>query len=218
MYLSPTDRAAVLGRFSLSPAPYAPDGEPVGEVGGLAPYSAHTPPTTARRRYPTRPAFDPPGAVPYRWRVVSPSAARRRPAAPGVGRPGDRVRPAQGSRRRPAVLEPAREQAHLPAQQPPPGEDPRVPAAHAHPCRPRDHLRPPPQGPRRAVGLTAAGDAVLPAPARLRRREDFTLAVRRGTRPAAPPSLRTTSLLTRPVGPLRPPGSASSSAGRWATP
>ena len=33
------------------------------------------------------------------------------------------------------------EQAHLPAEQPPSGQDPRLPAAHAHPRRPRDPRR-----------------------------------------------------------------------------
>ena len=37
-----------------------------------------------------------------------------------------------------AVREPTREQAHLPAEQPPSRQDPRLPAAHAHPRRPRD--------------------------------------------------------------------------------
>jgi len=83
-------------------------------------------------------------------------------------------------------MEPRREQAHLPAEQPPPCEDPRLPAAHAHPRRPRDPVRAPPQGPQRAVGLTGRSlvrsRVVLPAAARLRRREDFTLVVRRGRR------------------------------------
>jgi hypothetical protein len=47
------------------------------------------------------------------------------------------------------------EQAHLSAEQPPAREDPRLPAAHAHPRRPRDRVRPPGQGSDPAVGLTA---------------------------------------------------------------
>ena len=52
------------------------------------------------------------------------------------------------------VMEPDREQADLPAEQPPSRQDARLPAAHAHPRRPRHPLRAPPQGPRRAVGLS----------------------------------------------------------------
>ena len=64
-------------------------------------------------------------------------------------------------------MEPDREQAHLPAEQPPPCQDARLPAAYAHPRRPRHHRRPSPQGPQRAVGLSrrspARHSAVLPA-------------------------------------------------------
>ena len=49
----------------------------------------------------------------------------------------------------------SREQAHLPAEQPSPSEDPWVPAADAHPCGSRHPGRPSSQGPRRAVGLTS---------------------------------------------------------------
>lgn len=74
-----------------------------------------------------------------------------------------------------------REQAHLPAQQPSPGQDPRFPSSHAHPCRSRHPGRPSAQGSRRAVGLTRLSP-VLPAASRLRRRADFTAVLRgRGT-------------------------------------
>src|SRR5450631_787665 len=46
-----------------------------------------------------------------------------------------------------------REQAHLPAEQPPAGQDPRLPSAYAHPRRPRDPGCPPPQGSLRTVRL-----------------------------------------------------------------
>ena len=46
-----------------------------------------------------------------------------------------------------------REQAHLPAKQPPTGQDPRIPSAHAHPCRPRHPGCPSPQGSLRTVRL-----------------------------------------------------------------
>ena len=54
----------------------------------------------------------------------------------------------------PDVVGDSREQAHLPAEQPPARQDPRLPAAHAHPCRPRDPRGASPQGPRGALGLT----------------------------------------------------------------
>ena len=46
-----------------------------------------------------------------------------------------------------------REQAHIPAEQPPPSQDPRFPAADAYPGRSGHRGRPPPQGPLRAVRL-----------------------------------------------------------------
>ena len=63
-----------------------------------------------------------------------------------------------------APTEITREQAHVPAEQPPPGQDPRLPPAHAHPRRPRHPGRSPPQGPLRAVGLRPTR-AARPAPA-----------------------------------------------------
>jgi ribonuclease P protein component len=73
------------------------------------------------------------------------------------------------------------EQAHVPAQQPSPGKNPRIPDAHAHPSGPRDHLRAPCQAPRAPKRLTA-GALVLPAGNRLRRRQDFQTTIRRGRR------------------------------------
>lgn len=83
-----------------------------------------------------------------------------------------------------------REQAHLSAEQPPPGEGPRLPAAHAHARRPLDPGGAPSQGPLRAVGLTrlalsAPAVTVLPTEHRLRRPADFTEVVRRGRRASA---------------------------------
>jgi len=46
-----------------------------------------------------------------------------------------------------------REQAHLPAEQPSTGQDPRLPPAYAHPCRPCDPGRPSRQGSLRTVRL-----------------------------------------------------------------
>jgi ribonuclease P protein component len=74
-------------------------------------------------------------------------------------------------------MEPSREQADLPAQQPSPREDARVPAADAHPGGPGDPGRASPQGTPRAVRLTGqrafAEAAVLPAANRMRRSRDF---------------------------------------------
>ena len=76
---------------------------------------------------------------------------------------------------RPASNGEPREQAHLPAEQPSPRQDTRLPPAHAHARRPRHHHRPSSQGPLRALGLRTD---VLPARHRLRDRADFTSAVR----------------------------------------
>ena len=53
-----------------------------------------------------------------------------------------------------------REQAYVPAEQPSPAQGPRIPPAHAHPCRSRDPLLASPQGPQEPVGLSR------PSPAR----------------------------------------------------
>jgi ribonuclease P protein component len=73
------------------------------------------------------------------------------------------------------------EQAHVPAQQPSPVKDPRIPAAHAYPSGPRDHLCASCQAPRAPERLTA-GALVLPSGNRLRRRQDFQTTIRRGRR------------------------------------
>lgn len=78
---------------------------------------------------------------------------------------------------------PTREQAHVPAEQPPPCPDPWVPAAHADARWTRDHRAPPAQGSGRAVGLTR-WPAMLPKRARLRRRTDFDEVFRNGSRAA----------------------------------
>ncbi len=111
------------------------------------------------------------------------------------------------------------EQAHVPAEQPPQGEDPRLPAAHAHPrwpCRARGAS---PEGARAPQRLTVFHGAfpsapggsppgahlsypgfpdVLPSESRMRHRADFTLAVRRGTRAGRP--TMTGHLFTGPAG------------------
>jgi len=78
-----------------------------------------------------------------------------------------------------------REQAHLPAEQPPARQDAWLPAADAHSCRPRHPGGPPPQGPHRVVGLSRrVGELapVLPAASKLRRSQDFAAVVRCGHR------------------------------------
>jgi ribonuclease P protein component len=70
------------------------------------------------------------------------------------------------------------EQAHVPAQQSPPGEDARVPLAHAHPGRASHPDRSSAQGSPRALRLTV----VLPAAARVRTRSDHRLVAQTGCR------------------------------------
>jgi ribonuclease P protein component len=137
-----------------------------------------------------RSEFDPwpPGSVPWMpmlpgFRPVASALAVSRTA----GRDDDDHPPAGSTEL--DVLEHDREQAHLPAEQPPPGEDARLPAAHAHPCRTGDHRCSSPQGTRRAVGLTARlvaprsfSSPVLPLAHRMRHSSDFSSTVRVGRR------------------------------------
>jgi ribonuclease P protein component len=51
------------------------------------------------------------------------------------------------------VAEEAQGEAHIPAQQAPAGDTPRLPPPHEHPGRPGDRSGPPPQGAGPAVGL-----------------------------------------------------------------
>jgi ribonuclease P protein component len=78
-------------------------------------------------------------------------------------------------------MEPDREQADLPAEQPSPGQDPRLPPADADPRGPRDPAGSPAQGSRRALGLSQS-TSVLPAAHRLRSSADFTAVTRSGRR------------------------------------
>ena len=86
-----------------------------------------------------------------------------------------------------STMESDRDQAHLPAEQPSTREDPWLPAADAYPCRSRHHLGPPPQGPRRTVGLSRQPVArnlakMLPREHRLRRSTEFAAVLRSGAR------------------------------------
>src|SRR5689334_15538297 len=81
------------------------------------------------------------------------------------------------------------EQAYFSAEQPPPPQEARLPASHAYPRRPRHSRRSPPQGPRADRGLRGFERPpllMLPADNRMRRRQEFTLAVRRGKRAGRP--------------------------------
>ncbi len=79
-------------------------------------------------------------------RTSGPSLAPSVRPGPGNPQPGDPVVT-------PKTWSCCREQADLPAEQPPSREDARFPPAHAHPRRPRHPRRSSPQGPRRALGL-----------------------------------------------------------------
>jgi ribonuclease P protein component len=84
------------------------------------------------------------------------------------------------------MMERHREQADLSAEQPPPGQDPWLPASHAHPRGSRNLVRAPAQEPYRTVGLSfKLQPTVLPAPYRLRDAADFTAVTRRGRRARA---------------------------------
>lgn len=77
------------------------------------------------------------------------------------------------------------EQADVPAEQPAPAQEARLPSSHAYPCGSRHHRRPPWQGPPAPRGLSDLVDGdhlVLPASNRLRRSDDFRCAVRSGRR------------------------------------
>ena len=77
------------------------------------------------------------------------------------------------------------EQADVPAEQPSPAQEARLPSSDAYPCGSRDHRRPPWQGssaPRGLSDLVDGDHLVLPASNRLRRSDDFRRAVRSGRR------------------------------------
>ena len=77
------------------------------------------------------------------------------------------------------------EQADVPAEQPSPAQEARLPSSDAYPCGSRDHRRPPWQGspaPRGLSDLLDGDHPVLPASNRLRRSDDFRRAVRSGRR------------------------------------
>lgn len=87
-----------------------------------------------------------------------------------------------------------REQAHLSAEQPTPAQGPRIPPAHAHPCRSRDPLLASPQGPHQARRLSRGGSARSCYPGRTGSRRAATSVARRvmegepGPAPSSPTS------------------------------
>ncbi len=112
------------------------------------------------------------GVPPYRGTSVSVDGWCRMPVAP-------RARVSGGSRRSPVwpslptcrrPVQPrsfpnsgvSSEQAHLSAEQPSAGQNPRLPAADADPRRPGDPGRPSSQGPLGALGLTSAARPCSP--------------------------------------------------------
>src|SRR3954447_26743248 len=77
------------------------------------------------------------------------------------------------------------EQAHVPAEQPAPAQDPRFSPAHAHPRRPRDPVQPSSQGPqppRRLRRRPEQQPGVLSSSNRLTSPQHFREVVRRGRR------------------------------------
>jgi len=75
------------------------------------------------------------------------------------------------------VVEEAQGEAHISAEQPSPGQAPRVPSSHADPGRPGDRPFSPAEGPRPAVGLTSTA-----ATWRVRDRATFEALRREGRR------------------------------------
>jgi hypothetical protein len=91
------------------------------------------------------------------------------------------------------------EQAHVPAQQPPPCQDARVPAADADPGRPRHFGRQAPQGPYPRLGL--GGQCCSPPSAARLGSRPFVLA--QGATPWNPRGGRSVVALVRFAGSLR---------------
>ncbi len=79
-----------------------------------------------------------------------------------------------------------REQAYVPAEQPPPSQGARLPPADAHPRRPLDPVLASPEGPQEPRSLRLSAEGVLSAENRLRSADDFRHAVRRGQRAGGP--------------------------------
>ena len=115
------------------------------------------------------------GRRPGRFRLLTPRRPRPPPCCrsptPGMspdddGRSASPLEPTRHSttpRTTSRRLDPTkadhREQAHVPAEQPPPGQDPWLPPPDEHPRGTGDPRRPPPEGPLRAVGLTSSASA-----------------------------------------------------------
>src|SRR3954447_23319417 len=106
------------------------------------------------------------------------------------------------------------EQAHVPAEQPAPAQDPWFPPAHAHPRRPRDPVQPPPQGPqppRRLRPGPRKQALVLSSGNRLTSPVHFREVVRRGRRRGG--DLLVVHLWTPTGAPLPAPASVAPGTG-----
>ena len=152
---APTRRA---GRGAMAGC-RCPRGGPEAALAGtwIAPRRARRPPARRfdQRRLPT---------VPLSVASTTAAASLR---APG----GLRLVHAHQPTTRPEVQEPTSEQAHVPAEQPPSGQDPRLPPADAHarrPCHPRG---PALQGSHPPLGLSGASGRVPAASTRRLRRD-----------------------------------------------
>ena len=121
------------------------------------------------------------------------AGVRPRPSYRSPARP----RPPTGTHRRCRVVGVPREQAHVPAEHPPPGQDPRLPAADADPRGPGDPRRSSAQGSREPLRLTCCP------------RRHACAGVRsspRSSGPADAPGDRPWCSTTSPNGPRRRPG------------
>ena len=144
--------------------------------------------TTRRNYFRPRPSFDPTGPLAVPLQTPRPASYWRAVMIHGPGRVTLDTPRQPLSAARCQFPESHREQAHVPAEQPPPRADARVPAAYAHSCRPRDSVCSPTQGPPSSVRLIAAtsiATSMLPAAVRMRHRREFDHAVRAGRRGSA---------------------------------
>jgi hypothetical protein len=159
-----------------------------GDSLGAVPFRPHGNPGHRRTPGTARPLLTAP---------PSPSASVRRPS---------RARRVSKRARRPS--EEVRDEAHLPAEQPPPFAQARLPLPHAHTCRTRDRQEPSPPGSRQAHRVTDAPSTPAPVgtarPGRLARSVDVQRVLRRGRSSAG--DLFALHRLERPVDEPGPDG------------
>jgi len=128
------------------------------------------------------------------------------------------------SRVPPLTIGDSSEQAYVPAEQPPPPQGARLPAAHAHPCRALDPVCAPPQGPQEPGRLSPRGSTrpCLLRPCSRHRIASPAVATCGASRAeaadvAAPP-WSCTCCGARPMSWTPRPASGSRSVEPWATP